>query len=221
MKKFNSNVDVAFKEFKNQSKCCICEHVQTTASLHFHHINPSHKISEVGKFIEDRDYYGTIAELTKCAILCANCHSLYHSSSDIIKKIMKDKFVPINIDSFVNVCRDYEAIGGTDEAKQIDIDVMKRIISLEEKVRTLEHLLRGQTATKKPAQTLKATSESVKVEISFPKGKFEIDESLVISVFLDTQSLNKTTQAVFGKDKRGAFYINKIKPILQKNGLLN
>lgn len=216
MKKFNSNVDIAFKEFKNQSKCCVCGHNQATSNLHFHHINPKHKISDIGVFLADRDYYGTIAELTKCTILCANCHATYHSSDATIKRLIEEKFVKINIDDLVSLCNQYGAFDGDDNAK-IDVDLIKRIIILEEKIKTFEQLLRIPNIQ---GQQTKIEVSTKKVKISIP-ANCTIDENIVVATFTETKSLNKTCEAAFGKNKKGAYYINKVKPILYKYGLID
>ena len=148
MRRFNSNVDIAFKEFKNISQCCICGHNQVTSNLHFHHINPKHKIAEIGAFINDKDYYGTIAELTKCTILCANCHASYHNASDVVQNIFKERFVKVNIDDFIEICETYSAIDKNDTST-VDVDLIKRVINLEERVKILEHLLNGKSSKTK------------------------------------------------------------------------
>mgnify|MGYP003467974519 FL=1 len=44
-------------------------------------------------------------------------------------------------------------------------------------------------------------------------------DELIVSAYTQTQSLNKTCEAVFGKGKKGAYYINKVKPVLIAKGL--
>ncbi|RTL00265.1 MAG: hypothetical protein EKK57_07635 [Proteobacteria bacterium] len=46
-------------------------------------------------------------------------------------------------------------------------------------------------------------------------------EDKVLLTYTSTNSLNKTCEEIFGKGKKGAFYINKIKPILIKAGVYN
>lgn len=45
------------------------------------------------------------------------------------------------------------------------------------------------------------------------------DENLIINTYLTTKSLNKTSEAVFGKGKKGKYYNDKLKPVLEKAGL--
>jgi len=44
-------------------------------------------------------------------------------------------------------------------------------------------------------------------------------DELIVAAYTQTQSLNKTCEAVFGKGKKGAYYINKVKPVLIAKGL--
>lgn len=62
-------------------KCRVCGYRKCMSALEFHHIDPSTKVFEVGKFIlkvwwkdEHLVWNQLIAELKKCALLCANCH---------------------------------------------------------------------------------------------------------------------------------------------------
>lgn len=173
---------------QNQSKCCVCGHNQTTS-------NPKHKISDIGVFLIDRDYYGT-----KCTILCANCHATYHSSDATIKRLIE--VVKINIDDLVSLCNQYGAFDGDDNAK-IDVDLIKR-----KKSKLLN------------SKYTRATNSTKKVKISIPSN-CTIDEDIVVATFTETKSLNKTCEAAFGKNKKGAYYINKVKPILHKYGLID
>lgn len=60
---------------------------------------------------------------------------------------------------------------------------------------------------------LEKTEQPVEDELSF--------EDKVLLAYTSTKSLNKTCEELFGKGKKGAFYINKIKPILIKAGALH
>lgn len=211
MNKFNSNIDLSFKEFKNQSSCSVCGHNGNSSSLHFHHIIPSHKIADIGRFISERDYYGTISELWKCTMLCANCHSLYHNSNNIIKKIMEEKFVKVDIDAFLQICKEYGA-SEVDNDTNHSLDLVKRIITLEHEVKALKMLLAENSKKKVKIET---TSK-----MEFVQDKDGIEE-IVVETFKRTKSFNKSTQAAYGKGKRGTYYINKVKPILKKHRLID
>lgn len=60
---------------------------------------------------------------------------------------------------------------------------------------------------------LEKSEQPVEDELSF--------EDKVLLAYTSTKSLNKTCEELFGKGKKGAFYINKIKPILIKAGALH
>ena len=54
--------------------------------------------------------------------------------------------------------------------------------------------------------------------------KHEEEEELsqdaqIIAAYTQTKSLNKTCEAIFGKGKKGAYYINKVKPVLINAGI--
>ena len=44
-------------------------------------------------------------------------------------------------------------------------------------------------------------------------------DAQIIAAYTQTKSLNKTCEAIFGKGKKGAYYINKIKPVLINAGI--
>jgi len=60
---------------------------------------------------------------------------------------------------------------------------------------------------------LEKAEQSTEDELSF--------EDKVVLTYASTKSLNKTCEEIYGKGKKGAFYINKIKPILIKAGALH
>lgn len=49
----------------------------------------------------------------------------------------------------------------------------------------------------------------------------DLSPQQIIDAYVKGGSLNKTTEALFGKGKRGSYYINKIKPILIEEGFIN
>lgn len=209
MTKFNSNVDLSFKEFKNQSQCSVCGFSGVASILHFHHINPNVKIDEIGVFISNRDYYGTIGELVKCTILCANCHTLFHNSTAMVQELMKAQFTEVNIDLFLTICKLYNAYDSDNDTNP-NLDLVKRIIVLEQEVKALKSMLSKQYFKK---------SEKEQIRIQTALKNSPDFESTVIETYIKTKSLNKTTQTVFGNGKVGSFYIKKVKFILQKHGI--
>ena len=58
-------------------KCSKCGYDKCPASLDFHHINPLEKDSTI-KSLMDKSWKKIEKELTKCILLCSNCHREYH-----------------------------------------------------------------------------------------------------------------------------------------------
>ena len=60
--------------------CSICGYDKCNSALEFHHVDPSVKEIQPAKLINN---YATIekmlAELTKCILVCANCHREIHA----------------------------------------------------------------------------------------------------------------------------------------------
>jgi hypothetical protein len=56
--------------------CVVCGLVDDPCVFDFHHIDPSKKLFEIGRFIHDLE--GTKAELDKCILVCSNCHRKIH-----------------------------------------------------------------------------------------------------------------------------------------------
>ena len=54
-----------------------------------------------------------------------------------------------------------------------------------------------------------------------PKQLTQSQDEKIVQVFMETGSLNKTTEAVFGKGKKGKYYTDKVKPVLIAAGVYN
>jgi len=75
------------------SKCASCAWQGNQAALQFHHINPKEKEFVIGN-VANKSWDVIKKELKKCMLLCANCHSIRHSTkgdSQFIKEAMKYK----------------------------------------------------------------------------------------------------------------------------------
>lgn len=59
-------------------KCSICGYDRCTASLDFHHLDPSSKEFGIGANGITRSWEKTKAELDKCILVCKNCHGELH-----------------------------------------------------------------------------------------------------------------------------------------------
>ncbi len=55
-------------------KCVLCGYAKNIAALDFDHIDPSKKCFSISKGLADRSWAAILQELTKCRLLCANCH---------------------------------------------------------------------------------------------------------------------------------------------------
>lgn len=56
------------------------------ACLQFHHINPSTKIKPIGQMVsEGRSLSKIKKEISKCIVLCANCHAKLHYDEKLKK----------------------------------------------------------------------------------------------------------------------------------------
>lgn len=60
-------------------KCKNCGWTGDQAALQFHHINPQKKDFIIGN-VANRSWNVIKGELDKCILLCANCHSIQHST---------------------------------------------------------------------------------------------------------------------------------------------
>lgn len=59
-------------------KCCLCGYDKYHGSLHFHHLDPSQKDPQ-WKLLKARPVKQIRAELSKCILVCANCHGEIHA----------------------------------------------------------------------------------------------------------------------------------------------
>lgn len=64
-------------------KCIKCGWRGNQAALQFHHKNPSRKDFIVGN-VANKNWEKIKIELKKCILLCANCHSIEHSTKNNI-----------------------------------------------------------------------------------------------------------------------------------------
>ena len=62
---------------KSKSKCARCEE-NHPACLDFHHLDPNSKIKTVAKMLSDVSLKTLQEEISKCILLCANCHRKEH-----------------------------------------------------------------------------------------------------------------------------------------------
>ena len=60
-------------------KCQICGYDKCAAALEFHHLDPSQKDFAIGSNGHSRSWERVKQELTKCQLVCANCHREIHT----------------------------------------------------------------------------------------------------------------------------------------------
>lgn len=58
--------------------CQKCGYREHHAALHFHHRDPSTKSGDPMTMFTNRSMERVKAEIAKCDVLCANCHSIVH-----------------------------------------------------------------------------------------------------------------------------------------------
>ena len=66
-------------DYKSTLKCETCG-MNHPATLQFHHKNPKLKDINVGRAIKDLQWgkKRILEEISKCQVLCANCHFIHH-----------------------------------------------------------------------------------------------------------------------------------------------
>ena len=70
-------------------KCVLCGYSKCLESLHFHHLDPSNKISGPARIGSQTEKF--IKEIKKCILLCANCHSEVENKITKIPEYLLDK----------------------------------------------------------------------------------------------------------------------------------
>lgn len=66
--------------FGFDSKCGVCGYNKTFEALDFHHLNPNEKEFNVGRMrANNTNWEKLVLEISKCVLLCRNCHAELHS----------------------------------------------------------------------------------------------------------------------------------------------
>ena len=91
-KKYNQDRVRWFKDYKKTLKCKICGEDRPEA-LCFHHKNPKEKKYDIGEMVITHNQKEVILEITKCDILCINCHTSIHSNINNKKYNQSQKFI--------------------------------------------------------------------------------------------------------------------------------
>lgn len=67
-----------YQEFKSTLRCCVCGE-SDPACLDFHHVDSVDKDFDLGLRAHQVSRQTLLAEISKCACLCANCHRKEHA----------------------------------------------------------------------------------------------------------------------------------------------
>lgn len=70
---------IRLREYKSTLVCARCPE-NRPATLHFHHLDPSIKTTQVSEMLS-RTWKRVMAEIDKCIVLCANCHAVEHDEA--------------------------------------------------------------------------------------------------------------------------------------------
>lgn len=88
---------VAYKAWKLTLQCqlCGCSDVEC---LDFHHVDSKQKEISISAGIHEVSSKRLVSELTKCAVVCANCHRKIHA-----KTVCASSLIALNIDQIPNL----------------------------------------------------------------------------------------------------------------------
>lgn len=73
-------------------RCSVCGYARNLAALSFHHLDPATKSFELDvRAFANRTDELLEAELTKCALLCSNCHAEAHHPEWMMSMITRSR----------------------------------------------------------------------------------------------------------------------------------
>ena len=67
-----------FAEYKTTQECLICFEKESVC-LDFHHVDPTQKKREVSILVRNSSIKTILKEISKCVVLCSNCHRKVHA----------------------------------------------------------------------------------------------------------------------------------------------
>lgn len=70
-------LSVLWSEYKSNLKCEICDESRSWC-LDFHHIDPGAKEGNLSKMVKNNSRISLELELSKCIVVCRNCHADIH-----------------------------------------------------------------------------------------------------------------------------------------------
>lgn len=72
------------RDYKKDKKCNICGYNEHTEILQFHHLNPSLKTTGMNTGgIGNYSMKKVLEEMSKCILLCPNCHFWLHYKENV------------------------------------------------------------------------------------------------------------------------------------------
>lgn len=81
------------KAIQHKGGCCqICGYNRSVSALVFHHLDPSKK--DFGLAGNTRSWESILAEIEKCVLLCANCHSEVHDGLIQLQELDSNQRLP-------------------------------------------------------------------------------------------------------------------------------
>ena len=85
------NRQILVNTWGNGKGCQLCGYNKCIGALDFHHIDPTKKELDISKFAgKNKLSYAMLNELTKCCLLCKNCHAEVHAGmhAEEIKELL-------------------------------------------------------------------------------------------------------------------------------------
>ena len=84
----NERVLRAVEELGKKLSCIICGYDKCVSSLDFHHLDPSIKEKGIGQ-MRGHNFDRIKEEISKCVVLCKNCHSEVHAGITVLDVFSK------------------------------------------------------------------------------------------------------------------------------------
>lgn len=73
-----------YRQFKQKLKCELCDE-NHPACLEFHHKDRKEKLFNISSAVSDYGKNKLLSEISKCQILCSNCHKKLHHNASVDK----------------------------------------------------------------------------------------------------------------------------------------
>lgn len=77
-KELRGEYSARYIEWKALQKCLLCDE-SDSCCLDLHHLDPSEKEGSVSMMVAGRTWENLMKEITKCVVVCRNCHAKIHA----------------------------------------------------------------------------------------------------------------------------------------------